>query len=370
MCGSFSPSRKSRLRRRRRRLPIRPPQPPKPPPPPRPRLSPPRRRRRRNRPRWRRAKMFPSISATSLSARARSRSRPAIPSPGPTRMKCRTPPRRKTAPCSSRERSLPAAASVRRSTQPASFRTSASSIPTCKARLSSNRASGGFGKDPCVHAERGEAMKPTRAGTMILALILAILGGIFLTASGGQAQDASPERPSHIHEGSCDELGAVIQPLTFLNVPSGPVAGSSGAVVAEAAFTSIPQTLDELLAADHSLKVHLSREQIEIYLACGDIGGALDADGALIVGMKELDGSGYTGIAYLVPAANGTTSISVMIAQVLPGAPGAADATAQDATPAAADAAPNIVNVTLTEFTIDMPTQLAAGATRFVVANN
>ena len=33
--------------------------------------------------------------------------------------------------------------------------------------------------------------------------------------------------------------------------------------------------------------------------------------------MKELDDSGYAGIAYLVPAANGSTSISVMIAQVV-----------------------------------------------------
>jgi hypothetical protein len=204
----------------------------------------------------------------------------------------------------------------------------------------------------------------------MLALILVILGGVFLTAASGQAQDAapSPARPSHIHDGDCDEPGEVIQPLTSLTVPSGPVAGNSDAVVAEAAFTSIPQTLDELLAEDHSLKVHLSREQIEIYLACGDIGGALDADGALIVGMKELDGSGYTGIAYLVPAANGTTSVSVMIAKVLPGAPGAAAATPAAAAGAAAE--PNIVNVTLTEFTIDMPTQLPAGATRFTIANN
>jgi hypothetical protein len=216
-------------------------------------------------------------------------------------------------------------------------------------------------------------MRSTRAGVMLVALILAILGGAFLAASGGRAQDAapSPARPSHIHDGDCDEPGEVIQPLTSLTVPGGAVSGNSDAVVAEAAFTSIPQTLDELLAADHSLKVHLSREQIQIYLACGDIGGALDADGALIVGMKELDGSGYTGIAYLVPAANGTTSVSVMIAKVLPGAPGAANAAAQEAaTPGAAVVEPNIVNVTLTEFTIDMPTQLPAGATRFTIANN
>ena len=160
-------------------------------------------------------------------------------------------------------------------------------------------------------------VKITRVGTFFLVLCLAALGGSLLGGVGGQAQEASPPRPSHIHSGDCDELGEVIQPLNSLTVPVGAVAGNSDAVVAEAAFTSIPQSLDVLLAEDHALKVHLSADQIQTYLACGDIGGAADANGALIVGMKELDDSGYAGIAYLVPAADGSTSVSVMIAQVV-----------------------------------------------------
>ena len=92
-------------------------------------------------------------------------------------------------------------------------------------------------------------------------------------------------------------------------------------------------TLADLLAEDHSLKVHLSKEQIQIYLACGDIGGALDANGALIVGMKEQDGSGYAGIAYLEEQANGTTSVSVMIAQVIPRDTPIEESPAADAVP-------------------------------------
>ena len=152
-------------------------------------------------------------------------------------------------------------------------------------------------------------MNTSRIGVTTLALCLASVGGSFLGSPCSQAQEASPPRPSHIHIGDCDELGEVIQPLNSLTVPVGDVSGNSDAVVAEAAFTNIPQTLDVLLAEDHALKVHLSADQIQTYLACGDIGGAADADGALIVGMKELDDSGYAGIAYLVPAANGSTSI-------------------------------------------------------------
>jgi plastocyanin len=218
-------------------------------------------------------------------------------------------------------------------------------------------------------------VRASRVGITILTTCLAF-GGSFLGGAGGQAQEASPPRPSHIHNGDCDEPGEVVQPLNALTVPAGDVSGNSDAVIAEAAFTSIPQTLDELLAKDHALKVHLSADQIQIYLACGDIGGAADADGALIVGMKELDDSGYAGIAYLVPAADGSTSVSVMIAQVVgdeTGGAGAAEQAAGQGTPAATDAtaaSPELVDVSLTNFAIEMPAELAAGPVRFTIVNN
>jgi hypothetical protein len=217
-------------------------------------------------------------------------------------------------------------------------------------------------------------MRLARVGLMTGALLLLLAAGWFHGGSQGLAQESSPPRPSHIHDGDCDELGKIIQPLNSLTEPSGPTLGNSDAVVAEAAFTNIPQTLDELLATDHALKVHLSKEQIQTYLACGDIGGKLDANGALIVGLKELDNSGYTGIAYLQPAGNGTTNVSVLIAKVIPGHNGA-PATAQ-AAPAATQAAstatagPTIVDVGLSEFTIDMDTEIPAGPVRFSITNN
>lgn len=192
---------------------------------------------------------------------------------------------------------------------------------------------------------------------------LALLGAVAMPAL---AQEASPPRPSHIHTGDCDELGEVIQPLNSLTVPTGDVLGNSDAVVAEAAFTTIDIPLSELVATDHALKVHLSKDQIQTYLACGDIGGALDADGALIVGLKELDDSGYTGIAYLVPGAGNTTRISVMIAKVNEGSPAAAEAPAD----AAAAAKPQVVEVALSNFVIEMPDTLPAGPTRFAITNN
>ena len=216
-------------------------------------------------------------------------------------------------------------------------------------------------------------MKMRVLAVALLALGVASLGGAFWGGTG-LAQESSPPRPSHIHVGGCDELGEVVQPLTNLTVPSGELLGSGDAVIAEAAFTNIPQPLSAFLEEDHALKVHLSRDQIQVYLACGDIGGTVDADGALIVGMKELDDSGYAGIAYLVPAGNGGTNISVMIAEVnAVGDEAAAQPAGAAETPAAAaaaDAEPEIVDVSLTNFAIAMPAELTAGSYRFAIAND
>src|SRR5262249_36787430 len=156
--------------------------------------------------------------------------------------------------------------------------------------------------------------------------------------AGARAQGGSPPRPSHIHNGDCKELGEIIQPLNPLTAPTGEVVGNTDAIVAEAALTVVPQTLPELLATKHAIKVHLSKEQIQTYLACGDIGGVVDATGALIIGLKEVGNSGYTGIAYLAPSSGGT-SISVIIAHVLPGGAEPAASAATAATPAASAAA-------------------------------
>ncbi len=233
------------------------------------------------------------------------------------------------------------------------------------------------------------AMGRTRLGGTNGAAALLLLGGTLVGAAtfgvaGGRAQEETPARPSHVHEGDCDEPGAIVQPLNNLTAPGQETIGNDEAVVAEAAFTNIPLSLDEMVAEDHSIKVHLSREEIQVYLACGDIGGTLDQDGALIVGLKEQDGSGYTGIAYLRPLANGTTDTSVIIAEVIPGADGPAgggqdaagtpaaraEATAPaDETEEAAAGDVEEIEVSLTEFAIEMPADLPAGPVRLVVTN-
>jgi hypothetical protein len=155
--------------------------------------------------------------------------------------------------------------------------------------------------------------------------VLALIALIGATVSGALAQDATPvaeavvTRPVHIHSGSCEQLGDVVAPLTDLASASGaPVGQADLAAMGESSFTNVPLTLDAILGAEHSINAHLSAEEIGTYIACGELGGMLTPQGALIVGLRESSDSGYTGIAFLIPAADGaSTDVSVFIAPVL-----------------------------------------------------
>ena len=172
--------------------------------------------------------------------------------------------------------------------------------------------------------------------------LLPVLLVALVAGSGGRmtaAQDATPVaadagRPAHIHTGGCgDDLGDVIAPLTNLTAPAGEGLGQEEAVVAETSFTTVPLTLDAILGADHAVNVHLSTEEVGTYIACGELGGPLNENGNLVVGLREVDGSGFTGIAFLAPSATdpASTDVSVFIAEVVGDGVGGEDATEDEA---------------------------------------
>jgi hypothetical protein len=115
------------------------------------------------------------------------------------------------------------------------------------------------------------------------------------------------------------ELGDVVVPLTDLTAPvSESVGQADSATPAESSFTNVPMTLDAIVGADHAINVHLSAERIDTYIACGELAGDINTTGALVVGLREESDSGYTGIAFLSPGADGaSTDVSVFIAPVI-----------------------------------------------------
>jgi hypothetical protein len=165
--------------------------------------------------------------------------------------------------------------------------------------------------------------------TIIAASLVASLAPLVAMLPAVTAQEATPvaatpvaqavvARPVHIHNGDCVDLGEVMAPLVDLTTGVGEPAGQADkATVAESSFTVVPITLDALLGSDYAINVHLSADQIGTYLACGEIGGAVNANGELVIGLREMSNSGFTGIAFLSPGIDGaSTNVSVFIAPV------------------------------------------------------
>ncbi len=117
------------------------------------------------------------------------------------------------------------------------------------------------------------------------------------------------DRPTaYLHEGLCTHSGDIVAPLTFPTLPSGTPLGASSATPAGAALSSVPVSLDALLADDYSIHLIDGRT-----VSCGDIGGVLNDEGALIVGITGEDKAAPMGVAYLARDANNPAQTNVSL---------------------------------------------------------
>ena len=173
---------------------------------------------------------------------------------------------------------------------------------------------------------------------------VAALAALTLLAPGMAAQDDEAEvHPAHIHSGSCAELGDVVAPLTDITEVGGESerTGPASAIPVKGSVTVVDMPLQEIIDGGHAINVHLSADEIDTYIACGDIGGAVTTDEGetepeLIIGLGELNDSGHTGIAWL-GAEGDKTRVAVYLVEPANAGEASAEA-AQEATPVAADA--------------------------------
>ena len=132
----------------------------------------------------------------------------------------------------------------------------------------------------------------------------------------------------HIHTGTCDRLGDVVFPLSNVALPASspgtPIAGGTGTTPAAdqsmtgspdalpvyVSVTQLQSSLDEILKSDHAINVHASDQQIDVYVACGTVGGTRYGD-TVQFGVPTLNDSGYSGVALL--SANGSGSTNVVV---------------------------------------------------------
>jgi hypothetical protein len=99
-----------------------------------------------------------------------------------------------------------------------------------------------------------------------------VSGTAVLTEEDGQTTveielEGAPEggvHPVHIHAGTCDDLGDVVFPLN--DIEEG---------VSE---STVDASIDDILAAEHAINVHLSADEMNVYVACGEIVMAEEED--------------------------------------------------------------------------------------------
>lgn len=119
-------------------------------------------------------------------------------------------------------------------------------------------------------------------------------------ASSTLAQTLPVDRPAELRNGTCASPGEVVAPLANLVLTEGEVQGQSGATPVEQSGTVIPLTVASVLTADHAIVVRRAQEDATV-VACGEVGGAINPDGTLAIGMNPVNGSGLAGIAYFTP---------------------------------------------------------------------
>ena len=129
---------------------------------------------------------------------------------------------------------------------------------------------------------------------------------------------AGATHPVHIHSGTCAELGDVVFPLVDLAGPAGDATGPESAVPVTLSENIVDIPLQEMIDGGHAINVHLSNEEIDTYIACGDIGGVITTDAGgrqeMMIGLAEQNDSGYSGTVWLGPSADGAqTEVSVIL---------------------------------------------------------
>jgi plastocyanin len=176
-----------------------------------------------------------------------------------------------------------------------------------------------------------------------LGSVAAVAALTFLTPGLAAQDDEAEVHPAHIHSGTCAELGDVVAPLNDVTVigNDSESTGAASAIPVKSSVTVVDMPLQEIIDGGHAINVHLSADEIDTYIACGDIGGAVTTDegeteNELIIGLGELNDSGHTGIAWL-GAEGDKTRVAVHLVEPASTA-GAGTEAAQEATPGAADA--------------------------------
>jgi hypothetical protein len=177
----------------------------------------------------------------------------------------------------------------------------------------------------------------------VLAAVIAMLGAGPGTAIAQAQEEGDEAHPAHIHDGSCETLGGIAFPLNDVAysdmagggmamggtpaadstmstpVAMGEMVGSTAAVPLEMSVTMVDVPLDQIADGRHAINVHKSAEEIDVYIACGDIGGQMLGN-MLVIGIGELNDSEEAGVAVLTEMGD-QTQVAIFLQNQEFGAP-------------------------------------------------
>lgn len=172
---------------------------------------------------------------------------------------------------------------------------------------------------------------------------------LVMHATPTKAQEDETGHPAHIHVGTCDELGEIAWALSDVGPGSvkngeartaGQTIGDTSDVYPVAvSVTTVDASLTQMVDGAHAVNIHESKDKIQNYIACGNIGGTIYGED-LVIGLETLNDSSYSGIAVLHGKGDSTV-VTVYLSEGLGGddAKGGDDASTPsadgDTTPAA-----------------------------------
>lgn len=164
-------------------------------------------------------------------------------------------------------------------------------------------------------------LKRSLFAVMLLAASLAPISSV-------AAQTTVVDRPAELRLGTCAEMGELVHSLSHLMVTDGDAMGQTTATPVEQSFTIVPFTVGQLVETNHLVAVQASPGSSEL-VACGEIGGVMNPDGTLAAGMRGMNNSGLSGVAYFTPNPGYESSLVtiLLVSNGLPAEPAAGGVT-------------------------------------------
>lgn len=177
---------------------------------------------------------------------------------------------------------------------------------------------------------RKHRFAPVLTSGFIFAFMLSAFAGSAAAQSTPAAESA--EHPAHIHVGMCPDVGEVAFPLDMVvpmdesmgtpDAMSSPMADMpmtgtpmAGSMMVLGSTTMVDASMDDILGSEHAVNLHLSQEQADVYIACGDLTGTPE-DGELVIDLEEQNDSGVSGQATLTDNGDGTSTLMIEVHHV------------------------------------------------------